>query len=144
MSNVFSKNLIKLILLTLLLTILSTFLFYKNKKNFIWFNGDYELAKTVAGNRIIMLEFYADWWLGCKKLDAETFSDYNVINLSQDLVSLKLNIEEEKNLLLSETFGVNTIPQNIFVKSDGKEIGRIEGFLPPDLFVIELQKILKN
>tara|TARA_B000000609_G_C24182430_1_gene360229 strand:- start:4084 stop:4332 length:249 start_codon:yes stop_codon:yes gene_type:complete len=82
--------------------------------------------------------------LGCKKLDAETFSDSNVINLSQDLVSLKLNVEEEKNLLLSETFGVNTIPQNIFVKSDGKEIGRIEGFLPPDLFVIELQKILKN
>tara|TARA_Y100001935_G_C17293138_1_gene504607 strand:+ start:1063 stop:1311 length:249 start_codon:yes stop_codon:yes gene_type:complete len=82
--------------------------------------------------------------LGCKKLDAETFSDSNVINLSQDLVSLKLNVEEEKNLLLSETFGVNTIPQNIFVKSNGKEIGRIEGFLPPDLFVIELQKILKN
>ena len=144
MSNVFSKNLVKLILLTLLLTLLSTFLYYKNKNNFIWFNGDYELAKTVAGNRVIMLEFYADWWLGCKKLDAETFSDSNVINLSQDLVSLKLNVEEEKNLLLSETFGVNTIPQNIFVKSDGKEIGRIEGFLPPDLFVIELQKILKN
>ena len=82
--------------------------------------------------------------MGCKKLDAETFSDYNVINLSQNLVSLKLNVEEEKNLLLSETFGVNTIPQNIFVKSDGKEIGRIEGFLPPDLFIIELQKILKN
>ena len=82
--------------------------------------------------------------MGCKKLDAETLSDSNVINLSQDLVSLKLNVEEEKNLLLSETFGVNTIPQNIFVKSDGKEIGRIEGFLPPDLFVIELQKILKN
>tara|TARA_B100000941_G_C28331090_1_gene461631 strand:+ start:546 stop:794 length:249 start_codon:yes stop_codon:yes gene_type:complete len=82
--------------------------------------------------------------LGCNKLDAETFSDSDVINLSQDLVSLKLNVEEEKNLLLSETFGVNTIPQNIFVKSDGKEIGRIEGFLPPDLFVIELQKILKN
>ena len=82
--------------------------------------------------------------MGCKKLDAETFSDSNVINLSQDLVSLKLNVEEEKNLLLSENFGVNTIPQNIFVKSDGKEIGRIEGFLPPDLFVIELQKILKN
>ena len=82
--------------------------------------------------------------MGCKRLDAETFSDSNVINLSQDLVSLKLNVEEEKNLLLSETFGVNTIPQNIFVKSDGKEIGRIEGFLPPDLFVIELQKILKN
>ncbi len=82
--------------------------------------------------------------MGCKKLDAETFSDSNVINLSQDLVCLKLNVEEEKNLLLSETFGVNTIPQNIFVKSDGKEIDRIEGFLPPDLFVIELQKILKN
>ncbi|MAP66756.1 MAG: hypothetical protein CMF80_03540 [Candidatus Marinimicrobia bacterium] len=61
MSNIFSKNLVKLILLTLLLTLLSTFLYYKNKKNFIWFNGDYELAKTVAGNRVIMLEFYADW-----------------------------------------------------------------------------------
>ena len=58
--------------------------------------------------------------------------------------SLANGVSTAKNLLLSETFGVNTIPQNIFVKSDGKEIGRIEGFLPPDLFVIELQKILKN
>tara|TARA_S200000501_G_C20385297_1_gene552420 strand:+ start:268 stop:453 length:186 start_codon:yes stop_codon:yes gene_type:complete len=61
LSNAFSKNLVKLILLILFLTLLSTFLFYKNKNFFLWFNGDYELAKTVAGNRIIMLEFYADW-----------------------------------------------------------------------------------
>tara|TARA_Y100001970_G_C14232435_1_gene859530 strand:- start:2778 stop:2936 length:159 start_codon:yes stop_codon:yes gene_type:complete len=26
-----------------------------------WFDGDFELAQSVAGNRLIMLDFYADW-----------------------------------------------------------------------------------
>ena len=37
-----------------------------------------------------------------------------------------------------------TIPQNIFVDSNGNEVGRIEGFLPADIFINQLRTILDN
>ena len=109
-----------------------------------WFNGDYELAKSVAGNRLIMLDFYADWWGGCKRLDAEVFTDSRLIDLSDDFLSLKLDISIEKNNILSDFYNVKTLPQNIFVDSDGEEIGRIEGFLPADIFIDKVKYILNN
>ena len=45
--------------------LLLVFILFSNCNNFWisypWFEGDYELAKSVAGNRLIMLDFYADW-----------------------------------------------------------------------------------
>ena len=67
-----------------------------------------------------------------------------LIELSKDYISLKLDIDIEKNNLLSNSFNVSTIPQNIFVDIDGKEIGRIEGFYPPDIFIKKVNKILNN
>ncbi len=123
-------------------------LLFSNCNNFWntypWFNGDYELAKSVSGNKLIMLDFYADWWVGCKRLDAEVFSDSRLIELSKDFISLKLDISIEKNNDLSNTFNVLTIPQNIFVDSNGNEVGRIEGFLPADIFINQLRTILDN
>ena len=109
-----------------------------------WFNGDYELAKSVAGNRLIMLDFYADWWGGCKRLDAEVFTDSRLIDLSDDFVSLKLDISVEENNILSDFYNVKTLPQNIFVDSNGKEIDRIEGFFPADIFIDKVKYILDN
>ena len=57
---------------------------------------------------------------------------------------MKLDISIEKNNDLSNTFNVLTIPQNIFVDSNGNEVGRIEGFLPADIFINQLRTILDN
>tara|TARA_Y100001968_G_scaffold77551_1_gene68832 strand:+ start:2593 stop:2766 length:174 start_codon:yes stop_codon:yes gene_type:complete len=52
-----SNNLIKIVILFFLIIGFA----FKNNNQYPWFNGDYELAKTVAGNRLIMLDFYSDW-----------------------------------------------------------------------------------
>ena len=132
----------KFIKLLLLLLLLSNCNNLWNK--YPWFNGDYELAKSVSGNKLIMLDFYADWWVGCKRLDAEVFRDSRLIELSKDFISLKLDISIEKNNVLSNSFNVLTIPQNIFVNSNGNEVGRIEGFLPADIFIDQVKTILYN
>ena len=128
----------------MLLTLLLTLFLFKNSNKYPWFQGDFELAKSVAGNRLIMLDFYADWWLGCRRLDADTFKDSKLIELSESFISLKLDIDIEKNNILSNSFKVNTIPQNIFVNSNGIEVGRIEGYLPPELFIKEVEKIINR
>ena len=67
-----------------------------------------------------------------------------MIDLSGDFISLKLDITIEKNNILSDYYNVKTLPQNIFVDSDGEEIGRIEGFLPADIFIDKVKYILNN
>ena len=82
--------------------------------------------------------------MGCRQLDADTFKDSKLIELSESFISLKLDIDIEKNNILSNSFKVNTIPQNIFVNSNGIEVGRIEGYLPPELFIKEVEKIINR
>ena len=77
-------------------------------------------------------------------LDAEVFSDSELIELSKDFVSLKLDISIEENNFLSNSFNVSTIPQVIFVDSNGYEIGRIDGYFPKNIFIEKVEKILKK
>lgn len=91
-----------------------------------------------------MLDFYADWWAGCNRLDAEVFTDSRLINLSKEFISIKLDISIEKNYMLSDFYNVQTLPQNIFVDSNGIEIGRIEGYFPSDIFIDKVKFILNN
>jgi len=67
-----------------------------------------------------------------------------LIDLSDDFVSLKLDISVEENNILSDFYNVKTLPQNIFVDSNGKEIDRIEGFFPADIFIDKVKYILDN
>ena len=49
-------NSIKLLLLLILFSNCNNFW-----NNYPWFEGDYQLAKFIAGNKLIMLNFYAEW-----------------------------------------------------------------------------------
>ena len=54
-----------------------------NKESIAWDKGAFEnIFEINNDNKIIMLDFYAVWWGPCKMLDANTFSNDNVINYS--------------------------------------------------------------
>ena len=140
MNKFLSNNLIKIVILFFLIIGFS----FKNNNQYPWFNGDYELAKTVAGNRLIMLDFYSDWWGACNRLDAEVFKNSQVIELSKEFISLKLDVNIDQNHILSNMYNVSNIPQNIFVDKNGNEVGRIVGFYPSDVFIEKVEKILSS
>ena len=144
MNKFLSDNLIKIVVLFFLIIGLIGFSFKSFKNQYPWFNGDYELAKTVAGNRLIMLDFYSDWWGACKRLDAEVFKDSQVIELSKEFISLKLDVNIDQNYILSNIYNVSNIPQNIFVDKNGNEVDRIVGFYPSDVFIEKVEKILSS
>jgi hypothetical protein len=76
----------------------------------------------------------------CRRLDADTFADSRVQGELNQLVALRLDAEKS-GADLAGRFGVNSYPTVIFTDADGTEIERISGYLPPDGFVEEVQRI---
>ena len=64
------------------------------KLGYPWYKGSLESALNIAEDKAIMLDFYADWWGACKRLDADTFTDSDVINFSEkNLISIKIALK---------------------------------------------------
>jgi thioredoxin-like negative regulator of GroEL len=90
----------------------------------------------------MIVDFYTDWGPWCDSLDANTYSDSLVISLSSDNIFVKINAEVDT--ALADQFGVSGYPTIVIAKSDGEEIDRIWGYLPPTEFYNQVQLYLQG
>ena len=107
-----------------------------------WFDSGFESALAEAGERgtLVMVDFKTDWCTWCKRLDRDTFSDPAVVAELGELVALQLDAEKE-GVDAAERYGVRSYPTILFLDSAGHEVDRILGYLPPDAFLTEVQRI---
>ncbi len=102
-------------------------------------------AQTEAkqSHKLLMVDFYTSWCGYCKKLDAETYTDANVIKLSDQVVTVKVDAEHEgKNLAMK--YGVHGFPTILFLNETGGVEGMIDGFLPAADFVRTFNTTMKR
>jgi thiol:disulfide interchange protein DsbD len=103
-------------------------------------------AKLAAADRPVMLDFYADWCVSCKEMEAFTFSDPQVAARMQRMLLLKADVTansaEDKALL--KRFGLFGPPGIIFFDGGGKEIAglRVVGYQPAERFGTVLDQAL--
>ena len=110
-----------------------------------WYSGTVEKAKSKAGTKLILLEFYTDTWPACHRLDAETFSDLTVQSFSRsNLISLKLDANDETGNKYFKDYNCEGVPHLLFVDQEGNEVDRIIGFLPPGEYLARIQDIRNN
>lgn len=97
-----------------------------------------ELKKAKAAGKKVMLDFYADWCVSCKEMEAFTFSDPAVQKALDDVVLLQADVtpNDEKDTELYKHFGIIGPPSIMFFGSDGKERRnyRVVGFMPAEKF----------
>ncbi len=110
----------------------------------IEFITDYDSALVIAQakNQKILLDFYTDWCYWCKVLDSATYSDPAVIKFAETIVFAKVNAEVDTNL--AKEYAVQGYPTIILMESDGTEIDRIGGYLPPEEFLEEVNNYLQG
>ena len=94
--------------------------------------SDYETARAraTASGRLVMIDFYTDWCVWCKRLDQGTFTDEKVIRLAQGVLPVKVNAEKEGRSLARE-YAVRGFPTILFVDGQGSLKKTIGGYLPP-------------
>jgi thiol:disulfide interchange protein DsbD len=99
---------------------------------------------TFEGKKGAIIDFYADWCIPCKELDALTFSDPNVIAESKKFVTLKADMT--KSLApdvsaLREKYKIVGVPTVLILNSNGEEVKRITGFVDAQEFLEVIKSV---
>ena len=92
----------------------------------------------------MVVDFYADWCIPCKELDALTFSDESVMKEMERFTNYKVDMTKmtQENEDLRKRFNVIGMPTVLIIDSQGNEIHRLTGFVNADEF-LEYVKAVK-
>ncbi|MCF6270975.1 MAG: protein-disulfide reductase DsbD [Melioribacteraceae bacterium] len=102
----------------------------------------YETA--LQNNNKIIIDFYADWCIPCKELDALTFSDKKVIDALSNFKALKVDMTKsmsEQTEIIREKFKIIGMPTVLLIDSNGNEVKRITGFVNAEDFEILVNNV---
>lgn len=108
-----------------------------------WFQGSFEaaLAQAKAENKLIFIDFWTDWCGWCKRLDKDTFSNDSVVTEMKDILCLSIDAESKTGKPIAKRFAVGSYPTLILLGSDGRVDDKIGGYLKPDQFKREIQRV---
>lgn len=103
------------------------------------------LQKAKADNKPVMLDYYADWCISCKEMEAITFTNSEVANaLSRFvLVQVDVTINNQQSQALLKQFGLFGPPAILFFNGAGEEQKslRVVGFMAPSRFLERLHEL---
>jgi thiol:disulfide interchange protein DsbD len=95
-----------------------------------------------------MLDFYADWCIECKEMDAYTFSDPAVLALMNDMVLLQADVTDynKQDRQLLEEYDLYGPPAILFFDLSGQErqSQRKVGFVKAEKFAEHLKEITRS
>jgi len=90
-------------------------------------------AKAKKENKLIFLDAYASWCGPCKWMAANTFTNDAVADFfNENFVNAKINMEVGEGKLIRGAYMVSAYPTLLFIHSDGNQIHRRSGALPPE------------
>ena len=98
---------------------------------------------SLQNNERMVIDFYADWCIPCKELDALTFSDKRVMKDFYRFTVYKVDMTKtnEVNEQLRKRFNVIGMPTVLIIDSKGNETKRLTGFVNADEFLLYIKDI---
>jgi thiol-disulfide isomerase/thioredoxin len=105
---------------------------------------DLDEAKLIAGklDKMIFIDFMADWCGPCKMMDANVFVTDEFKALGKKLVFCKVNIDF--NPAIASEYKVEAIPNMFVVKADGSVVGSFLGYEPAGEFIPKLEAMVNG
>ena len=104
------------------------------------------VAQASAQGRPVMLDFYADWCISCKEMEAFTFTDERVQELLSTAIVVQADVtandaDDQALLKKFELFGP---PGIIFYDTNGNELpaARVVGFMNADKFSDHIRRFI--
>jgi len=104
-----------------------------------------EIQQASINHQTVMLDFYADWCISCKEMEAYTFTDPKVKQALAGVVLLQADVTNNNadDLALLAKFNLIGPPAILFFGSDGKEstVHRVIGYQDAKTFIKTLQRV---
>ena len=106
------------------------------------------LAGAKKNHQTVMLDFYADWCISCKEMDAFTFSDPQVQQALSDMLLLQIDVtaNNDNDREFLKQFSLIGPPAILFFDEQAKELTqhRVIGYMPSHDFLNNLRVIRLN
>ncbi len=110
-----------------------------------WVHDETAAFATAKSEGIgVMIDFAAEYCLPCKELEVKTFSAFEVREaVLESYVPLKFDVsgDTDADNALQVKYGAENLPAVIFLSSEGRELGRINKYVPPDEFLAKMRDI---
>jgi thioredoxin-related protein len=100
---------------------------------------DAALGRANATKRMVLLDIYAPWCGYCRKLQRDVYPSAEVRKESAKFVLVRINGEEHPRVM--RQYGVRGFPTVILLDSGGKEMDRIDGYMPSRAFARKLRDV---
>ncbi len=144
-NNVKGFKIFKIALSVIIIAISVYAVFPSSHKEPDWVKfSDNTYSTALQQNQKIIIDFYADWCIPCKELDALTFSDDRVINESKNYVMIKVDMTKtasEETETMRKRFNIVGMPTVIFINTNGTEVERLTGFVNAEEFLEIMNKV---
>ncbi len=120
----------------------------ENEKGVQW--SQYTLSilnKADEDNKPVILDFYAEWCSPCKALDKKVFMDSEVVALSRQFVTVRVDLTTKHPYQqeLQEKFKIKGVPTIIFINRDGLvENETIESFVDRDIVLEKMKRLIEK
>ena len=102
------------------------------------------LAAASQDSKPVMLDFYADWCIACKELEAFTFTDADVQSALQDfsLIQADVTANNQHDQALLKSLGLFGPPAILFFDPNGQERKnfRLVGFIKANEFLSHVER----
>ena len=105
-------------------------------------HGKWEIFNQQAfaeakGKDKIIIDFWADWCMQCKELDAKTFSNEKVKEVLKGFKGFKSDLTKSNDEVskIYKDFKIISLPTVLIFDSKGNEVKRITGFMEPKEFL---------
>jgi thioredoxin-related protein len=124
-----------------------------DKKEINWLSITEAYKKNQEEPRKIFVDVYTNWCGWCKKMDKETFSDPEVVDIvNEKFYAVKLNAENTEPIIMAgdtttaqmiaRSMGVSGYPTIVYIKEDFKTIQPVPGYQNAKKYKDTLEKIL--
>ncbi len=100
------------------------------------------LALTAAENKVVMVDFFADWCFWCKQLDKNVYADPFVILASQNFINVKHDFVADPSV--EDEYGVYWLPMILFMDADKNVVTRVDGYVPANEFLGYMNQALQE
>ena len=109
---------------------------------------DAQLVLAKQEQKLLLLDFYADWCISCKEMEVNTFTNLEVSKQLKQLVLVQADVtaNSPESQALLKKFGLYGPPGILFFSQNSEEQKnqRVIGYMSPERFIERLKQVMKT
>jgi thiol:disulfide interchange protein len=99
---------------------------------------DEALVRARFEKKLVFVNLSADWCHWCTKMEEDVFPDERVKAALLGFVPIKVDTEKGGGRSVANRYRVEGLPTYLVLDGEGRVVGRFDGYLPVDAFLLKL------